>query len=226
MFGSRSAMCSVSLPCGGCPLRALSRWPGAAAAGARGAGAQFSLWMHAEGVVTAAVQDGARIASTESGTLEQGTAAAQSLLRDGLGPNTAFVKLVPSQDASTVRFEASGTLPALLPWGPATTDPAARQREHDQGSIPSVMGWRRRDYAQAAVEAALMLPLILLLVLGVFAVGAVGRTDAALLAVTRKLRARRRPRRTRTKPPRTESRADNRSPTATGLWAPVSALTP
>jgi Flp pilus assembly protein TadG len=84
---------------------------------------QFSLWMHAEGVVTAAVQDGARISSSESGTLEQGTAAAQSLLGDGLGPNAAFVRLVPSQDASTVRFEASGTLPALLPWGPATTIP-------------------------------------------------------------------------------------------------------
>jgi TadE-like protein len=84
---------------------------------------QFSLWMHAESVVTAAVQDGARISSSESGTLEQGTAAAQSLLRDGLGPNAAFVRLVPSQDASTVRFEASGALPALLPWGPATTIP-------------------------------------------------------------------------------------------------------
>jgi hypothetical protein len=46
------------------------------------------------------------------------------------------------------------------------------------------MAWRRRGHAQAAVEAALVLPLILLLVLGVFAVGAVGRTDAALLAVT------------------------------------------
>jgi hypothetical protein len=46
------------------------------------------------------------------------------------------------------------------------------------------MAWRRRGHAQAAVEAALVLPLILLLVVGVFAVGTVGRTDAALLAVT------------------------------------------
>ena len=84
---------------------------------------QFSLWMHAEGVVTAAVQDGARTASSESGTLDQGVAAAQSLLHDGLGPNAAFIQLVPSHDASTVRFEASGTLPALLPWGPAATIP-------------------------------------------------------------------------------------------------------
>jgi Flp pilus assembly protein TadG len=84
---------------------------------------QFSLWMHAEGVVTAAAQDGARVATRESGTLEQGTAAAQSLLRDGLGPNAAFVHLAASQDASGVRFEVSGTLPAMLPWGPAATIP-------------------------------------------------------------------------------------------------------
>ncbi len=44
--------------------------------------------------------------------------------------------------------------------------------------------WHARAHAQAAVEAALVLPLILVLVLGVFAVGVVGRTDAALLAVT------------------------------------------
>ena len=84
---------------------------------------QFSLWMHAEGVITAAVQDGARVASSEGGTLDQGTAAAQSLLRDGLGPNAAFVQLAANQDPNMVRFEASGTLPALLPWGPATAVP-------------------------------------------------------------------------------------------------------
>jgi len=46
-----------------------------------------------------------------------------------------------------------------------------------------VTGTRKRARAQAALEAALMLPLILVLVLGVFAVGVVGRTDSALLAV-------------------------------------------
>lgn len=84
---------------------------------------QFSLWMHAEGVITAAMQDGVRVASSESGTLELGTAAAKSVLRDGLGPNAGFVQFVASQDESTVRFEASGTLPALLPWGPAAAIP-------------------------------------------------------------------------------------------------------
>ena len=43
--------------------------------------------------------------------------------------------------------------------------------------------WGKRARGQAAIEAALVLPLILLLVLGVFAVGVVGRTDSALLAV-------------------------------------------
>jgi Flp pilus assembly protein TadG len=47
-----------------------------------------------------------------------------------------------------------------------------------------VTAWRTRGHAQAAVEAALVLPLILLLVLGVFSVGVVGRSDAALLAVS------------------------------------------
>ena len=118
-------MCGVDRVCG--PTRAQSLvemalvLPLLILAGARVI--QFSLWMHAEGVVTAAVQDGARVASSESGTLEQGTAAAQSLLGAGLGPNAAFVQLVPSQDASTVRFEASGTLAAIFPWGPMTTIP-------------------------------------------------------------------------------------------------------
>jgi Flp pilus assembly protein TadG len=42
---------------------------------------------------------------------------------------------------------------------------------------------RGRTSGQALVEAALVLPLILILVLGVFAIGVVGRTDAALLAI-------------------------------------------
>ena len=84
---------------------------------------QVSLWMHAEGVVTAAVQDGARVASGETGTLDQGLAVARSLLRDGLGSSAPLVHLMPREDASTVRFEATGSLPAIFPWGPVTTIP-------------------------------------------------------------------------------------------------------
>jgi len=40
------------------------------------------------------------------------------------------------------------------------------------------------ERGQTLVEAAMVLPLMLVLILGVFAVGFVGRTDAALLAVS------------------------------------------
>jgi len=42
---------------------------------------------------------------------------------------------------------------------------------------------RRRQSGQALVEVALVLPLLLVLVAGVMTVGAIGQTDAALLAV-------------------------------------------
>jgi len=84
---------------------------------------QFALWMHAEGVVTAAVQDGARVASTEAGTLADGHAVATALLHDGLGPSAPLVNVVSTEDAAAVRFEAAGNLPAIFPWGPVTTVP-------------------------------------------------------------------------------------------------------
>jgi len=84
---------------------------------------QFALWMHAEGVVTAAVQDGARMASTEAGTLADGRAVAAALLHDGLGPSAPLVNVVSTEDAAAVRFEAAGNLPAIFPWGPVTTVP-------------------------------------------------------------------------------------------------------
>ncbi len=84
---------------------------------------QFALWMHAEGVVTAAVQDGARVASTEAGTLADGHAVAIALLYDGLGPSAPLVNVVSTEDAAAVRFEAAGNLPAIFPWGPVTTVP-------------------------------------------------------------------------------------------------------
>ena len=84
---------------------------------------QFALWMHAEGVVTAAVQDGARVASSETGTLAAGHAVAAALLRDGLGPTAPLVNVVSTEDPTAVRFEDAGNLPAIFPWGPVTTVP-------------------------------------------------------------------------------------------------------
>jgi len=84
---------------------------------------QFALWMHAEGVVTAAVQDGARVASSDTGSLADGHGVASALLRDGLGPTAPLVNVVSTEDATAVRFEAAGNLPAIFPWGPVTTVP-------------------------------------------------------------------------------------------------------
>jgi len=84
---------------------------------------QFSLWMHARGVVLAAVQDGARVASSETGRLPDGVATARSLLRVGLGANASLVTVGADEDAAAVHVTADGHLPALLPWGPVTTLP-------------------------------------------------------------------------------------------------------
>jgi Flp pilus assembly protein TadG len=76
---------------------------------------QFGLWMHATNIVIASVQDGARVASSEGGTLEDGVAAAQGLLRTGLGASAARVTIRPSADATAVRFDAEGDMPAVVP---------------------------------------------------------------------------------------------------------------
>src|ERR1700730_16140585 len=76
--------------------------------------------------------------------------------------------------------------------GTGDRDPGSRDRTNGQGPLHP-MTWlstkRARatssmaESGQALVEAALVLPLMLMLVLGVVAVGIVGHTDAALLAV-------------------------------------------
>jgi Flp pilus assembly protein TadG len=77
---------------------------------------QFALWMHSTDVVVAAVQDGARVASSEGGNLNNGLDAAQGLLRQGLGASAARVRVEASEDRLLVRFEANGDIPAVLPF--------------------------------------------------------------------------------------------------------------
>ena len=85
---------------------------------------QFSLWMHAEGIVTAAVQDGARIASSEAGTLEQGTAAARlAAARRAWDRTPRSCNSHPARMRARFGLRRAGTLPAIFPWGPVTTIP-------------------------------------------------------------------------------------------------------
>src|SRR3712207_5746390 len=54
---------------------------------------QFALYAHAQHVVVAAVQEGARVASGEGRTLGEGRAYAEALLRAGLGRHADTVSL-------------------------------------------------------------------------------------------------------------------------------------
>jgi hypothetical protein len=77
---------------------------------------QLVLFAHAEHVVTAAVQDGVRVAAAEDRTLEDGLAHAQALLRAGLGAAARDVSLEARGDGDLVALEARGTLRLVIPW--------------------------------------------------------------------------------------------------------------
>jgi hypothetical protein len=67
-----------------------------------------ALWGHAQNVVTAAVQDGARVAAAQGGDLAHGSARAHDLLAAGLGRSASLVALNARDDGQTVVFSAHG----------------------------------------------------------------------------------------------------------------------
>jgi Flp pilus assembly protein TadG len=77
---------------------------------------QFALFVHAQGVVTGAVQDGARVAAAEGRTPADGVAHAEALLRAGLGRYADDVTVRGSGDGQTVALEARGRLRTIVPW--------------------------------------------------------------------------------------------------------------
>jgi Flp pilus assembly protein TadG len=74
-------------------------------------------WAHAQNVVAAAAQDGARTASALGGDTDHGLAVAGSLLRSGLGDNAARVQVIASEDADSVEFSTSGSWPLVTGLG-------------------------------------------------------------------------------------------------------------
>ena len=64
---------------------------------------QFALYVHAQHVVTGAVQDGARVAAGADGT-------------PGRGRVAAGVAVTAERDANTVVVEARGSLKPIIPW--------------------------------------------------------------------------------------------------------------
>jgi Flp pilus assembly protein TadG len=67
-----------------------------------------ALWAHAENVVTAAVQDAARVAAAQGGDLAHGSTRAHDLLAAGLGRSASLVALTARDDGQSVIFSAHG----------------------------------------------------------------------------------------------------------------------
>lgn len=88
---------------------------------------QFALFYQAEGVVTGAVQDGARMAAAEDSTVGDGVMDTRALLQAGLGRSAGEVTVQGNDGRSTVTVEAHGHLQLIVPWlGGATLPLQAR----------------------------------------------------------------------------------------------------
>jgi hypothetical protein len=82
--------------------------------------AQFAIWFHARNVVVAAVQEGAHVAASLSGTPEAGRNRAVALLRAGLSSNVrediTLDDPVTVGNDDRVRMAARGSLRTFIPW--------------------------------------------------------------------------------------------------------------
>ena len=76
---------------------------------------EFALFWHAEHVVEGAVQDGARVASAEDGSLQDGVDRAQVLLRAGLGNSAARVQVTALDGGEKIAIQAQGQWPIGIP---------------------------------------------------------------------------------------------------------------
>lgn len=91
---------------------------------------QFTLFVHAENVVTGAVQDGARVAAEADRSLQDGVGDTQTILQAGLGPTASRITVQGSDDGEVVTIAASGGLPTIIPWVATVTLPL-----HAQASV-------------------------------------------------------------------------------------------
>jgi Flp pilus assembly protein TadG len=84
-------------------------------------------WAHAQNVVTAAVQDGARAASAFDGNTARDVAIARQLLRAGLGRSADLVELRVTEDSESVTFTARGRWPVVAGPGVEVNLPLAAE---------------------------------------------------------------------------------------------------
>ena len=77
---------------------------------------QFALYEHARNVVTAAAQEGARVASSDGRSVSDGVAYAQTLVAAGLGGSLLDLQVTGTDGPDTVNIQAQGQLPIAIPW--------------------------------------------------------------------------------------------------------------
>lgn len=88
---------------------------------------QFALFVHAENVVTGAVQDGARVAAETNRSLADGVGDTRTILQAGLGPTASRISVQGRNDGEMVTIVASGGLPTIIPWVANVTLPLYAQ---------------------------------------------------------------------------------------------------
>jgi len=84
---------------------------------------EFSLYRHAQDVVTAAVQDGAQVAASTDAGVPDGVMQAQAMLDAGLPKGVADVKLQGIDHGNQVAVKATGTFHLFVPWFEQVTLP-------------------------------------------------------------------------------------------------------
>ena len=77
---------------------------------------QLTLFIHAQNVVTGAVQDGARVAAADGRTAADGVGRAQVLLGAGLGRAASDVQVQGIDGGDAIAVEARGRLRTIIPW--------------------------------------------------------------------------------------------------------------
>jgi TadE-like protein len=84
-------------------------------------------WAHAQNVVTAAVQDGARAASAIDGDTARDMAITRRLLQAGLGRGADLVDVRAREDSDSVTFAARGRWPVMAGPGLEVNLPLAAE---------------------------------------------------------------------------------------------------
>ncbi len=95
---------------------------------------QMAIWVWARNVAVTAAHEGARVAAESGRQLDEGSARAEALLRDGLGASASAFSVEIAQEGSVVGLEARGDAPRIVPFLPSFPI-AARATAFDEDEV-------------------------------------------------------------------------------------------